>query len=435
VARPLRAFLRQGPRRGAPLADFARWGACTLLLAVAAIVAATAAFRQPEPAPSPRPVVILVSIDGWRWDYLEKFAPAAIGRLARAGVRADGLIPIFPSKTFPNHYTIVTGQHAWRHGIVSNNMVDPALPGRFTLSNRDVQQDTRWWGGEPLWVTAERQGQIAATMFWPGSDVEIAGRRPTYWRMYQHDLPNTSRVDQLLEWLKQPEATRPTLLTLYFSDVDTAGHNAGPEAAETRQAAAGIDAVIGRLVDGVTALGLANRVNFVLVSDHGMAALSSSRVIVLDDYIDVSTVDIIDSAPIVGLTPRAGVSVDTVYAALKDKHPALAVYTRATLPEEHRLRGHPRLPAIVGIAADGWHPTTRARMKRGGEEFPGGDHGFEPKNRSMYGLFIAAGPQFRAGVVVSAFENVHVYELLCRVLGLRPATNDGDPAVTSSFFR
>jgi len=415
VARPLRVFVG------------------LLLLALAA--AAAAAGVSDQPVSSQRPIVILVSIDGWRWDYLEKFAPPTIGRLARSGVRAEGLVPIFPSKTFPNHYTIVTGQHASRHGIVSNNMVDPELPGRFTLSNRDVQQDTRWWGGEPLWVTAERQGQIAGTMFWPGSDVEIAGRRPTYWRMYEHELPNAVRVDQLLTWLKQPEAARPTLLTLYFSDVDTAGHDAGPDAPATRQAALLVDEAIARLVAGVEALGLTGRTNIVLVSDHGMSPLSADRVIVLDDYIDVSTVTLIDSAPIVGLTPRAGISVESVYAALKDKHPALAVYTRATLPEEHRLRDHPRLPAIIGVADDGWHPTTRERMKRGGEDFAGGDHGFEPKNRSMHGLFVAAGPQFKAGLVVPAFENVHIYELLCKVLGLRPATNDGDVAVTASFLR
>ena len=406
---------------------------CALLLAAATTSVLTARLRQTAPAAAP--IVILVSIDGFRWDYIEKFATPAIRQLAQTGVRAEGLIPIFPSKTFPNHYTIVTGQHAARHGVVSNNMVDPALPGRFTLSNRDVQQDTRWWGGEPLWITAERQGQIAATMFWPGSDVEIAGRRPTYWRMYDHDLPNAVRIEQVLEWLKQPERSRPTLLTLYFSEVDSAGHDWGPDAPQTRKAALDIDAILARLVAGVESLGLINRTNIVLVSDHGMAALSPDRVIVLDDYIDISTVDIIDSSPVVGLIPRQGVSSAAVYAALKDKHPALKVYTRSTLPEEHRLRDHPRLPPIIGIADEGWEATTRGSLARGKGEFSRGNHGFESRHRSMHGLFVASGPQFKAGVVVPAFDNVHIYELLCRVLGLRPATNDGDPAVTAKFLR
>ncbi|MBA3270341.1 MAG: alkaline phosphatase family protein [Acidobacteria bacterium] len=406
---------------------------CTLTLIVATFASLpTAGARQSAPL---LPITILVSIDGWRWDYIDRFAPDAIGRLARAGVRAEGLIPIFPSKTFPNHYTIVTGQHAARHGIVSNSMVDPALPGRFTLSNRDVQQDTRWWGAEPLWITAERQGRRAATMFWPGSDVEITGRRPTYWRPYEHELPNSERVDVLLSWLGQPEPVRPTFLTLYFSDVDTAGHDAGPDAPETRQAALAIDTAVDRLVSGVERLGLTSRTNFVLVSDHGMATLSPDRVIFFDDYFDVSTVDVIESAPLVGLTPRAGVSADAVYAALRDKHPALKVYTRGTLPEALRLRDHPRLPEVIGIADDGWHPTTRAMLARNNGAIPAGNHGYEPKNRSMHGLFVATGPQFKSGVVVPAFDNIHIYELLCRVLGLIPASNDGDGAVTRAFLR
>jgi predicted AlkP superfamily pyrophosphatase or phosphodiesterase len=381
-----------------------------------------------------RPIVVLISIDGWRWDYTERFQPPVISRLAREGVRSEGLIPIFPSKTFPNHYSIITGLHAAAHGITSNNMVDPGLPGRFTLSNRDVQQDSRWWGGEPLWVTAEKQRLIAGTMFWPGSDVLIAGDRPTYWKAYDDAFPNEARVDAVLEWLKAPPERQPTFLTLYFSDVDGAGHDSGPDSDATRQAALAIDRVIGRLVRGVEALDLTARVNYILVSDHGMAALSPDRVILLDDYIDVTSVEMIDTAPIVGINPKDGVSTDSIYAALKDKHPALKVYRRAELPEEYGLRNHPRLPAIIGIADEGWHPTTFARRLEG-EEFSLGNHGYDPSLRSMHGLFIASGPQFKSGLVVPPFSNLHVYELICRVLGITPAKNDGDPRVTASFLR
>ena len=407
---------------------------CTILLALS--LTADSAVRGTATQPT-RPVVVLISIDGFRWDYLERFHPPVLGQLAAAGVRSEGLIPVFPSKTFPNHYTVVTGLHPARHGLTSNSMVDPALPGRFTLSNRDVQQDTRWWGGEPLWVGVERQGHVAATMFWPGSDAEIAGDRPTYWRPYEHEFPNDLRVDQLLAWLKRPDSQRPTFLTLYFSDVDDAGHGFGPNAAETRQAVLDVDAAVGRLVDGVAQLGLAARTHYVIVSDHGMAELSRDRVIVLDDYLDLSTVDMIDSAPIVGVSARPGVSVEAVYRALAGKHPAMQVYMRSTLPEEHRLRDHPRLPDVVGIVDDGWHPTTREWLGRRerSQEFPGGNHGYEPRHRSMHGVFVAAGPQFKSGVVVPAFSSVHVYELLCRLLGVRPASNDGDPAVTASFLR
>src|SRR5262245_13897446 len=382
-----------------------------------------------------RPIVILISIDGWRWDYLQLFAPPTLSRLATRGVRSEGLIPVFPSKTFPNHYSIVTGQYPNRHGIISNNMVDGALPGRFSLVERDrwSQQDTRWWGGEPLWITAERQGQTAATMFWPGSDVEIAGRRPKYWRRFDNDLSNEARVDQVLEWLRVPDPGRPTFLTLYFSSVDNAGHDFGPESAENRAAAAIVDDAIARLVAGIEAARLTERTNLILVSDHGMAALSRERTIVLDDFIDLSTVNLIDSSPIVGLNTRSG-SLDATYRALKDKHPALAIYTRDTLPAEYGLRGHPRLPDIIGIADDAWHVTTRAWLEQDQGRIPGGMHGYDPRHRSMHGLFIAAGPQFRAGIV-PPFENVHVYELICKVLGLQPASNDGALAQTLALLR
>jgi predicted AlkP superfamily pyrophosphatase or phosphodiesterase len=403
------------------------------LLVIAASVAATIAGCTSQPA---RPVLILVSIDGWRWDYQDRFQTPALGRFAREGVRAEGLIPVFPSKTFPNHYTIATGLYPAHHGIVSNNMVDPALPGRFTLSNRDVQQDSRWWGGEPIWVTAERQGQVAATMFWPGSDVEIAHHRPTYWRMFDTKVTNEARVDQLLEWLDQPDAKRPTFLTLYFSDVDTAGHDEGPEAPQTRDAALRVDAALDRLRRGVERLRIPG-VNYLILSDHGMAALSRDRVIVLDDYIDLARVDLIDSSPILGITPKPGTSAAEIYAALHGKHPALQVYTRSTLPAQYRLTDHPRIAEIIGIADDGWLVTTRRRFEEQDwrSDSEGGAHGYDPKHRSMQGLFIAAGPRFKSGITVPPFENVHVYELMCRVLGLTPAPNDGDPRVTSGFLR
>ena len=412
----------------------ARASAWRVRAVVAASLLLAAALAASGLAQSARPIVILVSIDGWRWDYLERFAPPSLTALAKAGVRSEGLIPIFPSKTFPNHYTLVTGLYPERHGIVSNSMLDPYLPGRFTLRDRDVQQDTRWWGGEPLWITAQQQGQLAATMFWPGSDVEIDGHRPSYWQTFDNDLPNEQRVDQVLDWLKQPEATRATFLTLYFSTVDNAGHTFGPDAPETREAAHVVDGSIGRLVNGVRALGLESRVNYVVVSDHGMAPVTRQRTIVLDDYLDVSTIEIVDTSPVVSINPRRG-TADTIYRALKDKHPALTVYTRDTLPLEYRLRDHPRLPAVIGVADDGWHVTTKEWLARERREVPGGNHGYDPKMRSMHGLFIASGPRFKSGVVAPSFLNIHVYELICKLLGLRPAPNDGDPAVTASFLR
>lgn len=384
------------------------------------------------PRVTDRPIVILVSIDGGRWDYLSRYAAPTLSALAARGVRAEGLIPIFPSKTFPNHYTIVTGLYPNRHGLISNTMVDPALPGRFSLgaAGQQYQQDTRWWGGEPIWVTAERQGLYAATMFWPGSDVEIAGERPSRWRLFDDNFPNADRVDQILAWLREPGSTAPTFATLYFSDVDSAGHDGGPESTEVREAITRVDAMIARLVEGLEQAGLMPRTNLVIVSDHGMAALSAERVIVLDDYVNLATVDVIDWSPVLAVNPRSG-SAEALYRALKDRHPAMQVFRKNELPSQYRLAGHPRLPAVIGIADEGWTVTSRDRVGR----VRGGNHGYDPKHRSMQGLFIATGPAFKSGVTVPAFENVHVYELLCRLLGIKAAPNDGDPQVTLELLR
>jgi len=401
------------------------------------VCALAAASCSPAPLPSDRAIVVLVSIDGFRWDYLDRYQPPHLSRLAANGVRAEGLIPQFPSKTFPNHYTIVTGLRLANHGIISNNMRDPGIPGEFSLSNRDVLADPRWWGGEPIWNTAEKQGKVAAAMFWPGSETVIGGRQATYWTPFDDSFPNAGRVKQVLEWLKMPDGKRPAFLTLYFSDVDNAGHDFGPESNEVRDTVFNIDRAVGDLVAGVDAIGLADRVHYVVVSDHGMAALSPDRVIVLDKYVDVATVDVIDWSPLLGVSPKDG-NVDKLYAALKDKHPNLKIYRRSEIPAEYGLAGHPRLPAVIGIADEGWNITSAREVNRWDTHErrpPGGTHGYDARAKSMQGLFIAAGPRIRSGIVVPPFENIHVYDFMCALLGLTPAKNDGDPAVTRDMLR
>ena len=404
-----------------------------LLLALA-VAFSTGLGAAPPPD---RPIVILVSIDGWRWDYIERFHPPALTALAAQGVRAEGLIPQFPSKTFPNHYTIVTGLRLAHHGIVSNNMESPDIPGHYAMSNRDVLADPRWWGGEPIWNTLEKQGGIAASMFWPGSETLIGGHRATYWTPFDDKLPNADRVKQILEWLKLPDGKRPSFLTLYFSDVDNAGHSGGPDSAEVREAALNVDRSVAQLVSGVAAAGMASRVNYVVVSDHGMAQIPPGQMIVLDDYLDPATVNVVDWAPVLGLSAINGDN-EAVYRALRDKHPALHVYRNNELPAAYQLAGNSRMPAVIGIADEGWFITSHGeqdRWARPGRHAPGGTHGYDVKYKSMQGLFIATGPSFVSGRVVPPFENIHLYDLMCAVLGITPAPNDGNPAVTRPFVK
>lgn len=405
------------------------------LLAIA--IAILGAACRPAAVPGDRALLMLISIDGFRWDYLDRYEAPTIRSLADRGVRAAGLIPQFPSKTFPNHYTLVTGLRLANHGIISNNMRDAAIPGAFSMSNRDVLADPRWWGGEPVWNTAEKQGLVAAPMFWPGSETVIGGRQATYWVPFDDGMPHQAQVERVLSWLRLPEEQRPSFVTLYYSDVDDAGHQAGPESARVREAIAAVDRSLAHLLRGVDALGLGDRANYVLVSDHGMSTLSRDRMIVLDDLVDVSRLDVVDWAPVLGASPKDG-NIDALYAALKDKHPHLSVYKREELPPEYGLGWHERLPAVIGIADDGWFITSTREMARWdevGRNAPGGTHGYDAREKSMQGLFIASGPRFRTGLVVEAFENIHIYELLCAVLELTPAKNDGDPAVTRDMLR
>ena len=392
---------------------------------------------RPVVLPAERAILILVSIDGFRWDYLDRYEAPNLRQLAANGVRAEGLIPQFPSKTFPNHYTIVTGLKLANHGIISNNMRAADIPGEFSLANRDVLADPRWWGGEPIWNTAEQQGRIAAAMFWPGSETVIGGRQATYWTPFDDGMPHEDRVGRVLEWLKLPDGKRPSFLTLYYSEVDNAGHDDGPESEEVRTAVSNVDRSIGELVAGVKAIGLDDRVHYVVVSDHGMAALSPERMIVLDTLVDVAQMDVIDWAPLLGLSPKDG-DVEKLYAALKDKHPHLAVYRRDEIPAVYGIAGHPRLPPVIGIADEGWYITSKREVDRWQQpdrRAPGGTHGYDVRAKSMQGLFIAAGPRIKSGVTVAAFENIHVYDFMCAVLGLTPANNDGDPSATRDMLR
>jgi predicted AlkP superfamily pyrophosphatase or phosphodiesterase len=397
-----------------------------ILLALACLWAAPTA---PRAAGHP-PILILISFDGWRHDYIETQPAPNLKALAARGVRATSMIPSFPVLTFPNHYTVVTGLYPEHHGVVGNTMRDASMPERFTQSS-ETAKDARWWGGEPVWVTAMRQGRRAATMFWPGSEAAIGGMRPTYWKPYDKKFATPDRVAQALTWLALPAAEQPSFVSLYFEEVDTAGHDFGPDSRELAEAATHLDDALGALVAGVHRLGLDDRTSIVIVSDHGMAPVSYDRVIYLDALIDLNTVDILEYGANLQLNPRDG-DVEALYRRLHGKHPKLAIYRRNEVPERLHFRDNARIPAIVGIPADGWTATSGQRLTQ--EELHVGAHGFEPRTPDMGALFVAAGPTLRKGLVVRPFENVNVYDLLCRILKIAPAKNDGRQAVTRGFM-
>lgn len=393
-----------------------------LLLAVLVTACAPAARPAGAPAPAAEQAVVLVSLDGFHPDYLDRGVTPNLAALVERGVRAQWMTPSFPTKTFPNHYTVVTGLLPDHHGIVSNNMLDDEL-GPFRMSLRSAVQEPRWWGGEPIWVTAELQGVTAGAMFWPGSEAKIKGTNATHWMPFDEAFPDAERVDSVLSWLAPPSEPAARFVTLYYSDVDGAGHRHGPIAGvELDDALRNVDAMVGRLMSGIAARGMSDRVNVIIVSDHGMSETSKGRLILLDDYIDYEDVTIVDWSPYALIRPKPG-KLESVYAALKGKHPNLQVYRKNEVPAHLRYGTHPRIPELVLIADDGWSITSELRAQTW--EPIGGTHGYDHTLRSMRALFLAAGPAFREGVVVPSFQNIHVYELMTKILGLTPAPNDG----------
>ena len=371
--------------------------------------------------------LILVSIDGFRWDYLQKFDAPHLRALAAAGVHATRMTPCFPSKTFPNHYSLVTGLRPEHHGIVSNTFHDPALAATFVYSRSECATDPRWWqAGEPVWITAVKQDVRSACFFWPGSEAEIHGARPHYYRPFDMKLTSAQRVDGLLAWFDLPPAERPRFCTLYFDIVDTAGHRFGPDAPETAAAVKTADDAIGRLLDGLAQRGLRDTAGIVVVSDHGMTPCGPDRVIFVDDLVPASTVQVDALGSNGGFTPKTGTAAELA-AQIRAKHtPHLQVYLRDEVPARLHYRDNPRISPMVLMADEGWNIENKTGWPNRQLTYNRGTHGYDPATSNMGALFLASGPAFKRGVAIGDFENIHLYNLLCAALGVAPAANDGD---------
>lgn len=398
----------------------------TIFAALALLFGASAARAQQRP-------VILIGIDGFRADYLDRGVTPTLSRLAAEGAQAEGgMKPSFPSVTFPNFYTLVTGLHPDHHGLVYNTMQDPGLPGRtFTLRNRAEVMDRVWYdAGEPIWVTAEKAGLRTATLFWPGSEAAIGGVRPTYWLPFEQSVPSLARVNILLGWFTLPVEEQPRLATLYFDVVDSAGHRFGPHTPETDAAMTEVDTALAALLTGLEARGIV--ADLVIVADHGMAPISGERIVFLDDHIDATAVRLTAEGPVATLDPLPG-REDEIEAGLLGPREHMECWRKEDVPARLGYGRNPRVPAIVCLAGTGWVIGTRARTDPA--RIRGGAHGFDNAAPEMRALFIGHGPAFAAGAIVPDMDSVDIQPLLGRLLGLVAPGGDGRVGDTAAALR
>jgi predicted AlkP superfamily pyrophosphatase or phosphodiesterase len=378
--------------------------------------------------------LILISLDGFRWDYLEKTNTPNLDRLVASGVKADALIPSFPTKTFPNHYTIVTGLYPENHGIVLNTIYDPVFDATFSLGNREEVKNGRWWGGEPIWVTAEKQELKTLCNFWPGSEAEIKSTRPTYCVEYDGNVPNEERVEKVLQHLTKPAINRPSFYTIYFSDPDDYGHLDGPDSPSINFAIQECDTRIGQLIDGLEKRNLFDKVNIMIVSDHGMAQLSQERLIFLDDYLDPTNLKIPNWSPVMEIWCEES-ELDSIFNLIKGKHPHFSVYKKQDMPKQLHFSNNRRIAPIIGIMDNGWSLTSHDYFTDHQSYYSGGTHGYDPAHSDMHAFFLAHGPAFKSGIIVPAFENIQLYNLMANVLGVDPVPNDGDLSKISNILK
>ncbi|MEO6804203.1 MAG: ectonucleotide pyrophosphatase/phosphodiesterase [Granulicella sp.] len=368
--------------------------------------------------------VVLVSLDGFRYDYPVKYGPPHLLAMAAKGASApQGMLPSYPSLTFPNHLSLITGLYPEHHGIVANSFYDPSRNATYVYTQSKTNSDGSWYGGTPLWVLAEQQGMRSACLFWPGSEAEIQGKRPSYYLKFDDKLSDEKRIDQVIAWLQLPAEQRPHFITLYYSNVDHAGHNYGPESEEVRAAVHHLDDMVGELDQRLTALHLP--IDLVVVADHGMVTLNPKNVN-LSDFADLGNFHTEGSQ----LYPKTDADAAKAYQEFKaHPDPRFSVYRRADVPAALHFNSNPREgdpvivpngPYTIRAHASLTGAATRLSIVRGG-------HGYNPRTMpEMKAIFFAEGPDIKQGTRLPPFENVNVYPFIAKILGLKTPATDGN---------
>lgn len=365
--------------------------------------------------------VVMISLDGFRYDYPDLYTTPVLDSIEENGVRAVSMQPSFPTKTFPNHYTLVTGLYPDHHGLVNNNFFDPELNMVYSIGNRERVEDGRFYGGEPIWITAEKQGYKTGSYFWVGSEAPAGGGRPTLWKKYDHHFPYTQRVDSVIAWLGKPSELRPHLVTWYVDQPDGWGHDLGPEDPALNTLIGSLDRLLGYFFSRLRTLDIYPNTDVIITSDHGMESISAERWINLTDYLEPAWF-----SQVTGSNPVYNLWIKEEYDSLVFNHtaaiPHVHTWRSEDIPERLHYGTNTRCGDLTLVADSAW--SISWRDPRPG--FSGGTHGYDPANRNMHAIFYACGPDFKKHYHQPVFENVDVYLLICNLLNLTPAKNDGN---------
>jgi predicted AlkP superfamily pyrophosphatase or phosphodiesterase len=378
------------------------------------------------------PHVILISLDGFRYDYVTRFKPENLTRFIENGVEAESLIPSFPTKTFPNHYTIATGLRPEHHGIVDNSFYDPIKNDIYRINRRDLVIDGSWYGGTPLWVLAEQNGMKAASYFFVGSEADVQGVRPSYYYDYDGQVSNLTRVSKVFEWLQMPDSIRPRMITMYFSDMDDVGHSYGASNdSQLLMRLARLDRELGALFEGVKSLD--QDVNIIIVSDHGMADVPLENYIALDGITQGISGSVVNSGALAHIYLENPDDKRKVIEQINEKAVGFTVFDPADKKyySDLSVYGH-RIGDVIVLADLGYYfieneqySEVIARRMRSDDTSVKGTHGYSQEYREMHGIFYARGPQLKSGLTIASFDSIHIYPLICKILGL-PTPDDID---------
>jgi predicted AlkP superfamily pyrophosphatase or phosphodiesterase len=366
-----------------------------------------------------QPYVIVVSLDAFRWDYCDLYDTPNLNKIVERGVKAESVKSSFPTVTFPNHYTMATGLYPNNHGIVNNKFYAADLNLEYAVADYTAMENPDFWAGEPIWVTAETQAVNTAAFFWVGSETKIKGIYPDFWQKYNEPLPLAQRADTIIKWLQLPAAVRPHLIMWYFHEPDAVGHRFGPVSAETGQMVHLLDSLMGNFMDKLKRLPIAEKVNVIITSDHGMAELSPDRVLYLEDYVRAEWLERVwlGATSLLYTKPEYR---EQVYENLQ-KMPHATAYKREAMPERLHYGSNPRIGDIVLVADCGWsvlHKGNTLRQK--------GTHGYDNACPDMNMIFFAYGPAFKKNHVQPEIANVDLYNMIAHILKIKPVSNDGD---------